>query len=183
MKGIETQFCPPSIDGVKALGADVKKALWIGFADSGGPHDFDKKVFMDAREALAAYRKFKKITKYKLQISKVWAFYQLGRLTWLPMSENKEIEMIGQAVSYMETYSRGINVDYSKFVKAPLEERKKDCLERIARYTAGLDPANYQKIPGFESIVESKLGWAYNIDDYRELLSEEKKYLRELLKE
>jgi hypothetical protein len=87
MKGIETQFCPPSIDGVKALGADVKKALWISFADNGTPHDFDNKVFMDAREALAAYRKFKKITKYKLQISKVWAFYQLGRLTWLPMSK------------------------------------------------------------------------------------------------
>jgi hypothetical protein len=173
MKGIETQFCPPSINGVKALGADVKKALWIGFADNGGPHDFDKKVFMDAREALAAYRKFKKITKYKLQISKVWAFYQSGRLTWLPMSED----------DYIEIQPRDINVDYSKFVKAPLKERKKDCLERIARFTAALDPANYQKIPGFESIVESKLGWAYNIDDYRELLSEEKKYLKELLKE
>jgi hypothetical protein len=170
MKGIETQFCPPSINGVKALGADVKKALWISFADNGTPYDFDKKVFMNAREALAAYRKFKKITKYKLQISKVWAFYQFGRLTWLPMSK-------------IETQSRDINVDYSKFVKAPLEERKKDCLERIAHYTAALDPANYQKIPGFERIVESKLGRAYSIDEYRELLSEEKKYLRELLKE
>jgi hypothetical protein len=176
MKGIETQFCPPTINGVKALGADVKKALWISFADNGTPYDFDKKVFMDAREALAAYRKFKKITKYKLQISKVWAFYQLGRLTWLPMSEIKT------QFRYFEQ-TRGINVNYSKFVKAPLEERKKDCLERIAHYTAALDPANYQKIPGFESIVESKLGRAYNIDDYRELLSEETKYLRELFKE
>ena len=52
---------------------NYKKALFISFSDNGTPYDFDNKVFIDAKEALIAYRKFKKISKYKLMIWKVWA--------------------------------------------------------------------------------------------------------------
>jgi hypothetical protein len=86
------------------------------------------------------------------------------------------------------------------FVKAPLTERKEDCLKRIARYKEGLDPNNYKKILGFENIVESKIeklsissrysnplspekGFLYDISDYKELLSLETEYLSNLLKE
>ena len=52
---------------------EIEKALFISFSDNGTPYDFDQKVFVDAKEALAAYRRFKKITKYKLMIWKAWA--------------------------------------------------------------------------------------------------------------
>lgn len=75
------------------------------------------------------------------------------------------------------------------FIKAPLAERKEDCLKRIARYKEGLDPNNYKKILGFENIVESKIRKLpkspdfYDISDYKELLSLETEYLSDLLKE
>lgn len=53
--------------------SDAQKGLWISFADNGTPYDYDKKVFTDAKEALESYRKFKKITKYKIMFCKCWA--------------------------------------------------------------------------------------------------------------
>lgn len=61
------------------------KALFISFSDNGTPYDFDNKVFIDAKKALEAYRKFKKISKYKLMIWKVWGIpvnYHHG-YTWM----------------------------------------------------------------------------------------------------
>jgi hypothetical protein len=61
---------------------ELGKALFISFSDNSTPYDFHKKVFTDAKEALSAYRKFKKVTKYKLMIWKVKACTKNGRLTW-----------------------------------------------------------------------------------------------------
>lgn len=61
-----------------------QKGLWISFSDNGTPYDYDNKVFVSGKEALEAYRKFKKITKYKIIFSKCWAipvFYHHG-FTW-----------------------------------------------------------------------------------------------------
>ncbi len=70
------------------ISSEREKALWISFSDNGTPYDFHNKVFTCAEEAIEAYRKFKKITKYKVQFSKAWAFYQNERLTWQPRGLN-----------------------------------------------------------------------------------------------
>lgn len=61
------------------------KGLWISLSDSDTPYTYHKKVFTDAREALEAYRKFKKVSKYPIMVKKCWAFYQNNRLTWRGM--------------------------------------------------------------------------------------------------
>lgn len=84
MKQLNSLYAPPlSANEFIKLGINLEKGLWISFSDNGTPYDYDNKVFTNAKEALIAYRKFKKISKYKIQFSKCWAFYQLGRLTWL----------------------------------------------------------------------------------------------------
>lgn len=50
--------------------AKLKKGLFISFSANNTPFDFDNKVFVDAKEALQAYRKFK---PFGVFFSKCWA--------------------------------------------------------------------------------------------------------------
>ena len=68
------------------LNMEKKKALFISFPDHGTDHDLDNKIFTNAHEALEVYRRFKKITKYKVMVMKAWAIpckYHQG-FTWQP---------------------------------------------------------------------------------------------------
>jgi len=67
------------------------KGLWITFSDSGTPYDFDKKIFTDPKEALESYRKFKKITKYKIQFCKCWVYYHGGRIGFIERKPSRKL--------------------------------------------------------------------------------------------